>query len=145
MSFELKILRIDKGLPMPKYQTKESVGFDILSRENLEIKKGEIKLIPSNLIIQVPENYALFLTLRSSVPKKKGLIMPHGVGVIDRDYCGEKDEIKIQVQNISENICNIKKGERIAQGVLLKSPKFEIMEIDSLDKKNSRGGFGSTG
>jgi dUTP pyrophosphatase len=140
---KVKIKRLDKTLPLPVYQTAGSVGFDIHSRENVEIKPGEIALIPGNIIVETPQGYMLLVTLRSSTPRKKGLIKPHGVGVIDNDYCGEGDEIKIQVCNNTQNTTKVDKGERIAQGIFVKIDKFEWEETDQMG--DARGGFGSTG
>lgn len=139
---KVKIKRIDKSLPLPVYETSGSVGFDILSREDVVVKSKEIKLIPGNVIVETPPGYMLLLTLRSSTPKKKGLIKPHGVGVVDQDYCGEKDEVKIQVYNISDLEVKVRRGEKIAQGIFVKVEKCEWEEQEYMGK--GRGGFGST-
>lgn len=86
----------------------------------------------------------LVVASRSSTPRKKGLTPPHGFGVIDQDYCGPEDEIKIQVYNFSGDAVTIKKGEKIAQGVFVRVDKFEWEEVDNMDN-DTRGGFGSTG
>ncbi len=138
-----RIKRIDKSLPLPTYQTSGSVGFDIYSREDTEIKPHEIGLIPGNIIVETPPGYMLLVALRSSTPRKKGLIKPHGIGVIDNDYCGEGDEIKVQVYNNTLNVVKVEKGERIAQGIFVKIDKFDWEETDTMGK--TRGGFGSTG
>ncbi|MBD3359656.1 MAG: dUTP diphosphatase [Candidatus Buchananbacteria bacterium] len=141
---KVKITRIDKSLPLPEYQTKGSVAFDLYSRINLEIKPQEIALIPTNLIIQTPRNYMLLIASRSSNPQKLGLLKPHGIGIIDQDYCGSEDEIKVQVMNFIDKSVNIKKGQRIGQATFVKINKANWQEIDKINKK-SRGGFGSTG
>ncbi|HIG98174.1 TPA: dUTP diphosphatase [Candidatus Woesearchaeota archaeon] len=140
---KVKIKRIDKSLPLPTYQTPGSVGFDIYSREDMEIKPREIALIPGNIIVETPPGYMLLVALRSSTPRKKGLIKPHGIGVIDNDYCGEEDEVKVQVYNNTDNMVKVEKGERIAQGIFVKVDRFDWDETDVMGK--SRGGFGSTG
>lgn len=140
----IKITRIDKSLPLPQYQTSGSVAFDLYSRIDLIIKPKQIELIPSNLVIQAPEGYFLMLASRSSGPLKKGLMLPHGIGIIDQDYCGPEDEIKIQVYNFTDNDVIIKKAERIAQGVFVKIDKAQWDETNEINK-NSRGGYGSTG
>ena len=140
---KVKIKRIDTSLPLPTYQTAGSVGFDIYSREDMEIQPHEIALIPGNIIVETPQGYMLLVALRSSTPRKKGLIKPHGIGVIDNDYCGEGDEIKVQVYNNTDNVVKIDKGERVAQGIFVKVDKFEWAETDQMGK--TRGGFGSTG
>ena len=140
---KIKIKRIDKGLPLPKYETSGSVGFDFLAREDTLVKAKSIALIPGNVIVETPVGYMLKIALRSSTPKRKGLLSPHGVGVIDQDYCGNEDEIKIQVYNFTNQDVLVEKGEKIAQGVFVKIDKFEWEEVDEMNKK-TRGGFGST-
>ncbi len=89
------IKRIDASLPLPTYATAGSVGFDLVCREETEIAPRKLGYIPGNVIVQTPPGYMLLLTLRSSTPRRKGLLVPHGVGVIDQDYCGEGDELMI--------------------------------------------------
>jgi dUTP pyrophosphatase len=138
-----RIKRIDKTLPLPVYQTNGSVGFDIYAREETRIKPKEIVLIPGNIIVETPPGYMLLIALRSSTPRKKGLIKPHGIGIVDNDYCGDNDEVKVQVYNITDKEVVVEKAERIAQGIFVKVEKFSWEETDSMGK--SRGGFGSTG
>lgn len=140
---KVKIKRLDQNLPLPVYETSGSVGFDFLARVDVVIKSGEISLIPANVILEVPQGYMLAVASRSSTPRKKGLTPPHGFGVIDHDYCGPEDEIKIQVYNFSENEVVVERGEKIAQGVFVRVDKFEWEEVSEI-KKASRGGFGST-
>ena len=147
----IKIKRVDKSLPLPAFQTYGSVAFDIYTRVECEIRPRQIVLIPTNLIIQVPKGYMLMITLRSSAPRKYGLTMPHGAGIIDQDYCGEEDEIMLQVMGIvpAEYLVTlIPRGERIAQGIFIpiQRPAFASTlweEVDSMAEV-SRGGFGST-
>lgn len=140
----VKIKRVDKSLPLPIYHTKGSVGFDLVARETTTIKKNEIKLVPLNVIIKTPKGYALHLMSRSSTPLKRGLIVANGVGLIDQDYTGEEDEIKIQFLNISGKTQIVEKGERLGQGVFVKVGVAKFKEVSKMSKK-SRGGHGSTG
>lgn len=141
---KVKIKRIDKSLPLPVYETGGSVGFDLLVRRDTTIEPDEIVLIPANVIVQVPSGYALILVSRSSTPKKHGLTKPHGIGVIDNDYCGPEDEIKIQVRNFRHDPITLIKGTKIAQGLFVKVDRLEFEEVDEMTTI-SRGGFGSTG
>lgn len=140
---KIKIKRIDKKLPLPIYETAGSVGFDLLCRVDTMIPPGELALIPSNIIVETPAGYMLMVTLRSSTPKRKGLLKPHGVGIIDQDYCGDNDEIMIQVYNFSKDTVKIDRAEKIGQGIFVRIDHFEWDEIDDMGCK-SRGGFGST-
>jgi dUTP pyrophosphatase len=139
---KVKIKRIDKSLPLPVYETSGSVGFDILSRKDVVVNPKEIKLIPGNVIVETPLGYVLLLALRSSTPRKKGLLKPHGVGIVDQDYCGEQDEVKVQVYNFTDKTVKVDKGEKIAQGMFVRIDKFEWDEQKEMGR--SRGGFGST-
>ncbi len=140
---KIKISRIDKTLPLPGYQTTGSVAFDLYSRIDARLKTREWKILPSNLIIEVPNGYALLIAARSSLIKK-GLMKANGVGIIDQDYHGPEDEIGILLYNFSARAVKIKRGERIAQGIILPVEIAEWNEIEKI-KKESRGGFGSTG
>ncbi len=140
---KVKIKRLDKSIPLPVYQTKGSVGFDISAREDTVVPPRSVALVPGNIIVETPPGYMLLVALRSSTPRKKGLHKPHGIGVIDNDYCGERDEIKVQVFNSTDKDVVVERGERVAQGIFVRIGKFEWEETDSMGK--SRGGFGSTG
>jgi len=141
---KIEIYRIDKALDLPKYETAQSFGFDFIVREDTIIEKNTLALIPGNVIVKCPKNLALIILPRSSTFRKKSLIFPHSIGLIDGDYCGENDEIMIQVFNLGEKL-TIKRGEKIAQGLFIQvaTPDFKEITIHDL-KKDSRGGFGST-
>ena len=141
---QIKIKRLDKELPLPTYQTAGSAGFDIYARENTVIAPKSIILVPSNLIIATPPGYMLIVTSRSSTPKRKGLMIANGVGIVDSDYSGPEDEIKILVYNFTENEVVVEKGERIAQGLFVKVEQGHWEEVENMDNP-TRGGFGSTG
>ncbi len=140
----VSIQRIDTTLPLPPYASNGAVGFDIITRETTVIEPGAIALIPGNVIVKVPEGYALLIAPRSSMPRKKGLVFPHSIGVIDQDYHGETDEILVQVQNITKEPVTVERGERIAQGLFVKVEQAVWQEVDSHGAE-ARGGFGSTG
>jgi len=140
---KVRIKRIDRSLPLPVYETSGSVGFDFLARETVTVSPQSIELIPANVIVEVPKGYALVVASRSSTPRKHGLTKPHGIGIIDQDYCGEQDEIKIQVQNFTQKPVTVEKGAKIAQGLFVRVDQFEFEEVDEVSSK-SRGGFGST-
>lgn len=141
---QVHIQRIDQTIPLPRYESNGAVGFDIVMRETTVIEPGAIALIPGNVIVRVPEGYALLIVPRSSMPRKKGLVCPHSLGIIDCDYHGEGDEILVQVKNVTDAPVTVERGERIAQGVFVKIGKAEWTEVDGHGAE-SRGGFGSTG
>lgn len=153
MTIDVEVYRIDKSLPMPVYQTNGALAFDLYARSEKEsdgirndylIGPGDSVLIALNVIIKVPDGHGLFLFPRSSLFKKKGIIVTNSVGVIDRDYCGEDDELMLSVYNPTEDYCSIEHGERIAQAVILPVPVVNLIEVTDVST-TSRGGFGSTG
>lgn len=142
---KVRIKRIDKSLPLPVYQTAGAVAFDIYAREGVTIQPQAVVRVPSNLVVQTPEEYMLHLSLRSSTPMKKhGLVIPQGVGVVDSDYCGPEDEVLIQVYNVGDVEVTIERGERFAQGTFVRIDRAEFEELEEITT-TSRGGFGSTG
>ncbi|GCF07475.1 dUTP diphosphatase [Dictyobacter arantiisoli] len=139
----INIKRIDSELPLPTYATVGSVGFDLLCRVDTEVAPRGLALLPSNLIVETPPGYMLLLTMRSSTARRKGLLMPNGVGVIDQDYCGDGDELMVSVYNFRDEPVTVLRGERVAQGIFLPIGRFEWNEVEHVGK--GRGGFGSTG
>src|SRR5690348_15314284 len=137
------IKRVDTSLPLPTYATAGSVGFDLLCREDIEVAPRKLGRIPGNVIVQTPPGYMLLLTMRSSTPRRKGLLIPHGLGVIDQDYCGEGDELMVQVYNFRDEAVTVLRGERIAQGIFVPVMRVVWREVNNVGE--GRGGFGSTG
>lgn len=140
----VRIKRIDTNLPLPAYESDGACAFDMYSRETITIEPGKIELLPSNFVIEVPVGYVLVLTARSSLARKKGLMLANSVGVIDQDYSGNNDEILISVRNTGDAAVTVERGERIAQGLILPIARATWQEVETMDNKN-RGGFGSTG
>ncbi len=71
-------------------------------------------------------------------------MVANGVGIVDADYCGPADEIKIEVLNFTQAPVEVKRGDRLAQGVILSYARAEWQELASAEAP-TRGGFGSTG
>lgn len=141
---KIRIKRVDAELPLPKYETTGAAGFDFLARTDVTIEPKQIVLVPGNAIIAIPEGYMLGVFSRSSTPHKKGLQMPHGVGVIDSDFRGPDDEIWIQMMNFTDSPVSVKRGEKIAQGIFIPVTRAEWDEVDGMSSP-TRGGRGSTG
>lgn len=141
---KVRIHKINPDAEIPFFQTKGSVGFDLSALEQVEIPAGQIALIPTGLAIETPPGFALVLASRSSAPLKFGITPPHGIGIVDQDYSGAEDEIKILVRNFTEEPITLKKGARIAQGIFVRVERAEF-ELSDFSEQESRGGFGSTG
>lgn len=141
----LTIRIVDPSLSVPQYQTDGSVAFDLMSRVTTKVQPWKPTVIPLNVVVKVPKGYMLLLASRSSTPLRKGLIVANGIGVIDQDYAGDRDEIGLQVLNYTGKPVMVEKGERIAQAILVKIVKAEKIKVVKTMNAKSRGGFGSTG
>jgi dUTP pyrophosphatase len=139
----LIVTRLRPSVPLPVYSSPGAAAFDLAAADDVEIGPGEIKLVGTGLVVAVPDGHFLAIFARSSTPLKRGLMVANGVGVLDSDYCGPDDELKIQLLNVTTEPVSVKAGERLAQGMVLQAPRVEF--IDGEATAPSRGGFGSTG
>ncbi len=140
----LKITRLDPTIPLPAYGTDEAAGFDLAAASDITIGPGQIALVRTGLIIEVPTGHFLAIFARSSTPLKRGLVVANGVGVIDPDYSGPNDEVMIQVLNFTKADVVVRRGDRLAQGIVLPAPRVMWNEVEEI-REVTRGGFGATG
>ena len=140
----LKITRLDPTIPLPAYGTDEAAGFDLAAASDITIGPGQIALVRTGLIIEVPTGHFLAIFARSSTPLKRGLAVANGVGVIDPDYSGPNDEVMIQVLNFTKADVVVRRGDRLAQGIVLPAPRVMWNEVEEI-REVTRGGFGATG
>lgn len=140
---EVKIKRFDKSLPLPKYQTRDAVGFDLTTRETRTVKPGQVGYIALNVAVATPKDHILLIAARGST-HKHGLMPAHGIGIGDPDYRGDNDEYAVPLYNFTKKPVTVAKGMRIAQGIFVKFTRALWKEVPKM-KSKSRGGFGSTG
>jgi len=139
---KVKIKLFDQTLPLPEYKTVGAAGFDLYVRETVVISPKEFALVPANLAIKVPKGYFMLVNSRGSTYSKFGLLVIPGI--LDEDFCGDEDECKIQVLNLSSKKVELEKGTRIAQGILVKITRAEFTKVQKMKNKN-RGMLGTTG
>ncbi len=142
MNIQIKL--INPSLPLPDYQTPGAAALDLYSRIDIDIQPKELALIPLNVVVNIPDGHVGLLFARSSLPKKKGLMVANSVGVIDSDFCGDGDEIGLAVYNFTDAVTHVEKGERLAQFMILPIDRVTITQVDKMEGK-TRGGFGTTG
>jgi dUTP pyrophosphatase len=140
---KVRIRRLTAAAALPRYATAGAAGFDLAASEDVAVQPGEVTLVPTGLVVEVPAGTFLGIFARSSTPIKRGLMVANGVGVVDADYCGPADEVKIEVYNFTAHTVHVKAGDRLAQGVFIPMVRAEWEEVQEL-RKDSRGGFGST-
>lgn len=135
-------------IPLPQYETKESAGIDLRSREDILIPPHQHRSIKTGIVIQIKgigvhQVYEMQIRSRSGLAAKHGLRVFQGIGTIDQDYRGE---VKVLLENTSESPYQVKRGDRIAQGVINKVEQPQIFEVSYLEETDrGEGGFGSTG
>jgi len=125
---------------LPERAHPTDAGADLFSYESLEIYPNEQKLVDTGIAIKIPQGFAGFVYNRSS-QGKKGITIPHSVGVIDSGY---RDTIKVLLKNIGDDPYKITAGDRIAQLVIQKVELVQFKDIWN-DSTRGTGGFGSTG
>ncbi|MES2621155.1 MAG: dUTP diphosphatase [Bacteroidota bacterium] len=142
----MKIRIINKSNnPLPAYETKGSAGMDVRAfiEEEIILKPLERKLVPTGLFIELPDGYEAQLRPRSGLAFKHGISLPNSPATIDSDYRGE---IKVALINLSNENFAVKSGDRIAQMIISKHEKAELISVEALNEtQRGEGGFGSTG
>jgi dUTP pyrophosphatase len=138
------ITRLTADATLPKYETAGAAGFDLAASLDMTVQPGQVTLVPTGLVIAVPEGHVLGIFARSSTPLKRGLMVANGVGLVDSDYRGPADEVKIEVFNFTAAPVTVRRGDRLAQGVIMPFVRAEWCE-ETAAGAPTRGGFGSTG
>ena len=116
---------------------------DLAAGEDVEVKAGELKLIPLGVAMRLPEGYEAIMAPRSSTFKKYGLLQANSIGVIDESYCGDGDQWLFPAYATRD--VTIPAGTRIAQFRIIRhQPALCFEEVTALESED-RGGFGSTG
>ena len=140
---DLKIKRLDPGLPLPGYAHPGDAGLDLYAAESRRLAPFERALIGTGISIAMPDGYAGFVQPRSGLALKRGLSFVNTPGLIDSHYRGEIKVIVINLDPATELV--IERGERIAQLVIQRvehATLIEVLELDSTAR--GEGGFGST-
>ena len=118
---------------------------DLAASETVELKQGEVKVIPLGVSMKLPDGYFGFVVPRSSTCLKHGIMMANSVGIIESDYCGNNDVWGFVAYAIRDT--TIEKGTRIAQFMPVSCfdwGNVSFKELDTMPYPN-RGGYGSTG
>jgi len=135
------------GLPLPEYQSEGAAGMDLLAAvdeaEPLVLLPGARALIPTGLVLELPAGMEAQIRPRSGLALRHGITVLNSPGTIDSDYRGE---VKILLINLGEAPWEIQRGERIAQLVLQRFERAELVEVEVVNHtRRGAGGFGSTG
>ena len=139
---QIKILKLNKTLPIPKYATNGSACMDVYSSIDTFIYPDETQVIPLGIAVEIPKWYELQVRGRSGL-SKKGIIVSNGIGTIDSDYRGE---IGMILTNLTSEVFKITQGDRVGQVCLSQVIPISFEEVEQLSEtERGAGGYGSTG
>lgn len=157
---KVRIKKLHPDAVIPKYATLGSSGFDLVAIEDVELRPSETRLVKTGLAIDVGTGYELQVRPRSGLSLKSPLRVANSPGTVDSDYRGEICVIMTNTDSFLYPTSNgyifpdladvipykIKKGDRIAQGVVCAVEQANFEVVDNLDETDrGSGGFGSTG
>jgi dUTP pyrophosphatase len=151
---KIKLKKLHPDAVVPKYANLGDSGFDLVALENVEFSPGETKLIRTGLSMAVPMEFELQIRPRSGLSLKTPLRVANSPGTCDSSYTGE---ICVIMTNTATPMLNaekgyydpiivVRKGDRIAQGVICPVRRVEFEVVESLDEtERGSNGFGSSG
>lgn len=140
---KIRITRIDPRATLPAYHTAGAAAFDLAILDDITIPPHEAVFTRTGLGFGTPPGYTLLIFPRSSMFKKHGVMLANSVGVLDEDYAGAQDELRLHIYNPTHEPITIAAGERVAQGLFAPILRAEWEEAEA--SSANRGGFGSTG
>ena len=141
---DLRIKRLDTGLPVPAYAHDGDAGLDLYAAENRTLQPFERALVPTGIAVAIPEGCAGFIQPRSGLAISRGLTFVNSPGLIDSHYRGEIKLIAINLDPTEPLV--VVRGEKIAQLVVQRVERVHLTETEDLDETvRGEGGFGSTG
>lgn len=147
MTPTIRVLRLPhgEGLPLPAYETAGAAGLDLRAAvtEPLVLESGGRALVPTGLVLEIPEGFEGQVRPRSGLAAKHGVTVLNAPGTVDSDYRGE---VKVILVNLAAEPFAITRGDRIAQLVVAPVSRAVLVEAEAVsDSARGAGGFGSTG
>lgn len=143
-----QVKRLEMQIKLPERSTAKSAGYDFFAYERVEIEPYKLGdnpvMVKTGVKVEMPDDEYLMLVNRSSNPKKKKLVIPNSIGIVDADYYGNPDndgEMMFGFYNLSNEPVVIEAGEKLGQGIFC---KYGITDDDNATGQRL-GGFGSTG
>jgi dUTP pyrophosphatase len=144
---KVALLRLPHALelPLPAYATAGSAGLDLVAaiERDIELQPGKRAIVPSGVSLELPEGFEAQVRPRSGLAARNGVTVLNTPGTIDSDYRGE---IKIILINLGDEPFHVTRGMRIAQMVIARHERAELVERETLSETaRGAGGHGSTG
>ena len=153
---DVKIKRLSETATIPSYAHENDAGMDLYVdlhplQEDIEaevesyclINPHSTTMISCGFAIAIPEGYFGGIYARSGLASKQSLRPANCVGVVDSSYRGE---VMVALHNDSDEIQEIKHGQRIAQMLIQPVVSVTLEQVEELDEtERGNGGFGSSG
>ena len=140
---DVNITKLCDDVTIPSYTRDGDAGLDLVSTSDVRIAPGARAIVPTGLAIEIPRGYAGYVQPRSGLALKHGITVLNTPGLIDSNYRGE---LKVILLNTGDEAFEVKKGDRIAQLVILAVPTVRLHCVDALsDSDRGTQGFGSSG
>jgi dUTP pyrophosphatase len=140
---ELQVKRLVADVPLPAYAHDGDAGLDLAAAEDVELPAGGRAAVPTGLAVAVPRGWVGLVHPRSGLARRHGVTVANAPGTIEAGYRGE---VQVLLVNLGRDPVTLRKGDRVAQLLLQRVGRAEIIEVEELDgTTRGEGGFGSTG
>ena len=141
---DIAVVRLDPDLPLPTYAHPGDAGADLHTTVDITVGPGERAMVPTGLVIALPDGYVALVHPRSGLAARHGISIVNSPGTIDAGYRGEIKVVLIN-HDPTESV-TLARGDRIAQLVIQKFERARFVEVGVLpDSVRGAGGYGSTG
>ena len=140
---QLKVKKLHEDAQLPEYATEGAACFDIRSVQDGVVPVNGSLALSTGLSFEIPEGHVMLVYSRSGHGFKNDVSLSNAVGCIDSDYRGC---LGVKLTNSGTKDFVVEKGDRIAQGMIIKYDRISFVEVDELSEtERGEGGFGSTG
>jgi dUTP diphosphatase len=140
---KLPLTRLDPSIELPSYAREGDAGLDLRAAHDATLEPGSRGLVGTGLAVAIPLGYAGLVLPRSGLALSQGVTVLNAPGLVDAGYRGE---LKVLLVNHGDKPVPVRRGDRIAQLVIQRVERAELIEVNELPtSERGAGGFGSTG
>jgi dUTP pyrophosphatase len=138
--YVLEVSKVNEDCKLPTRAHEDDAGLDLYCREGVNLRPGEVIVVPVGINIAVPKGCVGLVWPRSGLAKKGVDTM---AGVIDSGFRGE---LCVMLINHSQERLWLEKETRVAQLIVQPLTQMTVSEVETLDKtQRGEDGFGSSG
>ena len=139
----LLVRRLDASVPLPAYAREGDAGLDLAAAHDVVLEPHGRALVATGLAVAIPAGFAGLVLPRSGLARAQGVTVLNSPGLVDSGYRGE---LKVLLVNHGAQPVTLRRGERVAQLVIQRVERAELVEVSELPpSERGAGGFGSTG